>query len=833
MTANNAQTILIVDDEEINRKMLGALLENAGYRTVAAANSSDAIAQAGKLSPDLIFLDVMMPDMDGFEACRILKTDPDLKHIPIVMVTAFADKESRLRGLQCGADDFLAKPVDPTEVIVKAANLLKIKTYGDALKRQNEALEETIRNRTAELSGAVADLKAEMAERQSIEEANRKLSEFTKTVLDCMHDPLSIINVDDYRVLSVNKAFLEEYGYASVSEVIGKTCHELTHKCKEVCASPNDICPLKETIKNNQHVHVDHIHFDAEGNKKYVEIGTTPINEAEGPVTKVIHIARDITKRKEDEEELLHKHEKLQALFNHVALIKKEWELSMDCTSDMILMIDESGRVKRCNRTMKDFAGLEYQDILGRDWRGLLNSAQLINSGRPGEAIGKNIELYHGPTRQWFVLNSYTYEDQRVGITGQVLTIHDITRRKNMTEALELTNREIENNRFKLETALAEIDDLIHQVTFKRDFSVRFSNPNLQRCSEVMHCDKKDCPSYEGTDARCWQIAGTFCGGRVQGIFAEKFHNCAECPTFKIATTDPIYQIGESFNNMMHILEVQHRELEQAYNDLKIAQSQITQQEKMASIGQLAAGVAHEINNPTGFIMSNLGSLQKYAEKLTEFLRIEGDAVAALAPESIAEVTRQRKALKVDYVLDDIPGLIKESLDGADRIKKIVQDLKSFSRVDETELKMADINAGIESTINIVWNELKYKATMKKEYGDIPQTKCNPGQLNQVFMNILVNAAHAIEKQGEILVGTRVENGAIVVTIADTGSGIPKDKINRIFEPFFTTKEVGKGTGLGLSIAYDIIKKHHGSIDVESEVRKGTVFTVKIPIVES
>jgi two-component system NtrC family sensor kinase len=228
-----------------------------------------------------------------------------------------------------------------------------------------------------------------------------------------------------------------------------------------------------------------------------------------------------------------------------------------------------------------------------------------------------------------------------------------------------------------------------------------------------------------------------------------------------------------------------------------------------------------------------LGSLQKYVDRLTEFIRIQTESLTGLPAESAEAVAQQRKALKIDFITDDLKSLVKESLDGADRIKKIVQDLKNFSRVDESELKMADINSGIESTINIVWNELKYKATLNKEYGDLPQTKCNPGQLNQIFMNILVNAAHAIDKQGEIRVRTWTENDTIKVTISDTGSGIPKDKINRIFEPFFTTKEVGKGTGLGLSIAYDIVKKHHGTIDVESEVGKGTTFTVMIPITGS
>ena len=275
------------------------------------------------------------------------------------------------------------------------------------------------------------------------------------------------------------------------------------------------------------------------------------------------------------------------------------------------------------------------------------------------------------------------------------------------------------------------------------------------------------------------------------------------------------------------------RDLERANNELKQTQSQMLQQEKMASIGQLAAGVAHEINNPMGFISSNLGTLGKYTDKLSEFINIQSRALESIDDVQKAEELREaRKRLKIDYILEDIRELIKESLDGADRVKKIVQDLKSFSRVDEAEYKMADINECIESTLNIVWNELKYKATVHKEYGDIPMTRCYPQQLNQVFMNLLVNASHAIEKQGEITIKTWNSGNTINVSISDTGCGIPEDKINRIFEPFFTTKEVGKGTGLGLSIAYDIIKKHNGEISVQSEVGRGTTFTVKIPVVE-
>jgi PAS domain S-box-containing protein len=293
----------------------------------------------------------------------------------------------------------------------------------------------------------------------------------------------------------------------------------------------------------------------------------------------------------------------------------------------------------------------------------------------------------------------------------------------------------------------------------------------------------------------------------------------------------------ERLQELLSELELKNRELEAAYADLKTSHRQILQQEKMASIGVLAAGVAHEINNPMGFIISNLNSLQKYTERLHQYVSIQSDAIEALsqhgngATEStLARTAESRRSLKIDYILDDSESLVKESLEGADRVKRIVQDLKSFSRVDGTEIAPTDINKVLESTINIVWNELKHKATLKKEYGDVPPVPGNHGQLSQVFMNIFVNAVQAIPDHGEIAVRTWADGSRIHVAISDTGCGIPEDQMSRLFEPFYTTKEIGQGTGLGLSIAYDIVKKHHGEIEARSTVGQGTTFTVTFPL---
>ncbi len=272
-------------------------------------------------------------------------------------------------------------------------------------------------------------------------------------------------------------------------------------------------------------------------------------------------------------------------------------------------------------------------------------------------------------------------------------------------------------------------------------------------------------------------------------------------------------------------------ELDAAYQKLKATQSQILQQEKLASVGQLAAGVAHEINNPMGFITSNLASLKRYQDKLAAYIaQLEEWLQGEGSEEILLQLQAFKKKQKIDYVLEDINDLIAESSEGAVRVRDIVQNLKSFSRVDQTELTDADLNECLESTLAIAMNEIKYKATVVKDFGSLPPIPCYPQQLNQVFLNILVNAAQAIEEKGEIKITTRVDQNKVVVAISDNGSGIPVDIKDKIFEPFFTTKEVGKGTGLGLSISFDIIKEHQGQIWIESEEGQGTTFIIELPL---
>lgn len=282
-----------------------------------------------------------------------------------------------------------------------------------------------------------------------------------------------------------------------------------------------------------------------------------------------------------------------------------------------------------------------------------------------------------------------------------------------------------------------------------------------------------------------------------------------------------------------------HEALKEVNGRLSHAKEKLVQSEKLASIGQLAAGVAHEINNPIGYIFSNFGTLEKYLASLFEMLAGYEAAETELAHLPIGATLRElRERIELDFLKEDIPTLMAESKEGITRVRKIVQDLKDFSRVDaHQEWLYADLHQGIDSTLNIVNNEIKYKAEVVKEYGDLPDVYCLPSELNQVFLNLLVNAAHAITAERGLITirsGTNLASDAapasVWVEVADNGAGIAKENISRIFDPFFTTKPVGKGTGLGLSLSYGIVRKHHGQLDVRSEPGQGTTFRVTVPV---
>jgi signal transduction histidine kinase len=256
----------------------------------------------------------------------------------------------------------------------------------------------------------------------------------------------------------------------------------------------------------------------------------------------------------------------------------------------------------------------------------------------------------------------------------------------------------------------------------------------------------------------------------------------------------------------------------------------LVQQEKMASIGQLAAGVAHEINNPLAFISGDLNALERYFNAIVSFDHFQRTQCDERVSQEIREaVTADRKSKDIDYILEDSMSLIREMSSGVERVTHIVRNLRDFSRVDMHEYENVSLTTCLESALNLSAGNLQQEATIRKEMEPLPETLCNRGQLHQVFRNLLLNAGQAMTSQGEILLKCWHDDDFVYASIGDTGHGIPPEIRGRIFEPFFTTRDVGKGIGLGLSSCYEIMKNHHGAISVESEVGKGSTFTVILP----
>ncbi|MCM0083041.1 PAS domain S-box protein [Geomonas sp. Red32] len=546
---------------------------------------------------------------------------------------------------------------------------------------------------------AVIETFEDVTDRKLAEEAVRCSEEKFFKAFQCGPDAVVISRKADGTFLEANESFFRMLGYVR-DEIIGHASLDIG-----LWVNPEQRTKIVSMMEDGGEAHDIEIHLRAKSGAVVTCLWSSAVIDFKSDECLIVNL-RDITAVKENERqlkksraELLVKHEQLAAVFRNIETVKREWELTIDCIKDIVVLLDSRGRVKRCNLATATFFGFSVHQVTGRVWTDLLRDKDFPEPA-PEE---QSREVYHEMTGRWFLYTSYPYpnDDPRVDI-GAVVTVHDTTQRKRAAV-----------------------------------------------------------------------------------------------------------------------------ELEKAYSDLKETHAFLLQQEKMASLGQLAAGIAHEINNPTGFIISNLGTMKKYGERLVQYLGLLQEEAGSPPPAPLAE---QRKLLKIDRIIEDLPSLVAETMEGADRMKKIVQDMKGFSRSDSGTPVVSDLRECLESTINIVWNELKYKARLTRKYGDIPPVTCYPQQLNQVFMNLLVNAAHAIEKDGEIVVATRQEGDFIYIAISDTGCGIPEENLTRIFEPFFTTKEAGKGTGLGLSISYAIVQKHGGDLWAESTVGSGTTFHLRLPL---
>ncbi|MCZ8234628.1 MAG: PAS domain S-box protein [Inhella sp.] len=539
-------------------------------------------------------------------------------------------------------------------------------------------------------------------------------------------------------------------------------------------------------------------------------------------------------------------------------------------------VLDANHRVTHWNRACASLTGLQAYQVLGGSeaWRAFYDEARPVLGDlvMDGVAITQGPDLYEHPLRpsalteggweaeayvpklqRWIQSSASPLVDMEGRVFGAIQTVQDVTDRHEAVEALRRHQQALEetvaSRTAELLVSNHDLDAFMenapvgiatsegkrvgrHNLMFSRMFAIPEGGATGLSTRELFDSDEAYASFVQL--ARETLARGQSLSHEVQMRALDGKALWVQVIAYAIPDMNGGRKVWWILQDRSDVMRTQ-RELVENYRALKEtnerlaeAQGQLLQSEKMASIGQLAAGVAHEINNPIGFVTSNLGSMKRYVEGLLALLQAQE---AGRPPEELAPL---RQAADIDYVAEDLPQLIKESEDGLARVKKIVQDLKDFSRVDQSEWQDADLHAGLDSTLNMVLNEVKYKARIDKAYGAVPPVRCLAGQLNQVFMNLIVNAAHAIQRDGVITLstGTEQREGAdwAWVEVRDNGCGMSPEVQRRIFEPFFTTKPVGQGTGLGLSLSFSIIKKHGGHIDLHSNPGDGTRFRVWLPV---
>ncbi len=546
-------------------------------------------------------------------------------------------------------------------------------------------------------------------------------------------------------------------------------------------------------------------------------------------------------------------------------------------------VITRDHRVSHWNRACEQLTGWARADMLGSTdaWRAFYPQrrpllADLIVDGSD-QVVRDTLYLHQvkasalnpaafeaeaffphlGPSGRWLYFTAAPLHDADGQVIGAIETLQDVSQRRNAEDALVRHGNALEQRVQERSAALAASARDLEAFIDNAPIGVVYTNNG-----RVLRCNRKMAEVFGLADggAAVGQPAADFYlsiddydalalmawpalsqgqplhhemwmrhhSGRPMWMqlsaYVANYQDTAAGTWWMLQDRSEMRSAQETLLERFEQLQATHRQLAET-------QDQLLQSDKMASIGQLAAGVAHEINNPVGFVSANLNSLRQYVQSLLGLVDAYAAASADPAsPSAALQLAQQQASVELDYLKDDLPQLLDESADGLARVKKIVQDLKDFSRVDQADWQQADLNAGLQSTLNVVRHEVKYKAEVRLQLAPLPPVLCLAGQLNQVFMNLIVNASQAITERGVITLSSGVVGRWAWVQVDDSGSGMSEAVQRRIFEPFYTTKAVGKGTGLGLSLSFSIVQRHGGQIQLRSVPGSGSAFRVWVPI---
>ncbi|NLI16979.1 MAG: PAS domain S-box protein [candidate division Zixibacteria bacterium] len=607
------------------------------------------------------------------------------------------------------------------------------------------------------------------------------------------------------RYLGCNKKAAKDAGLTDPDMIVGKTDYDLSWRSLAEKFRADDLQVINEGISKINH---EERIIGPNGSEIWLRVNKVPMRDQNNKIIGLLGAYEDITDRKKAEQALLESESQLRAITTSA--------------QDAIIMINSDGLISFWNQSAERILGYSKEEAIGKNLHSLIAPPRYRNNHESafksfiltgqGAAVGKTLDLeaIRKDGKEISVqlsLSSILLSDGWHGVG----ILRDVTERKisdiKLKESQEILTNIVNKYTAMINTVPARmyIKGSDHKYSIVNEAFAKFAGLSIEQVTgktdfELFPQDKA--MTFYTIDKNAMENDNTIINQE------EQVQDKDGVTRWYSTTKVPLHDKSGAVIGLVGLTQ----DITEQYK----SRQQLVQSDKLAAIGTLAAGVAHEINNPIGYINSNLSTMKKYLVKISQYIesgRIQGDNE------------------KIKEILKDFGDAINESIEGSDRVRKIVADLKSFSRVDQAEKVYANINEGIKSTLNIVWNELKYKCKVEHDYGELPDLYCMPNQLNQVFMNILVNAGQAITgDNGLIKIKTWSDNNNIYVSIADNGCGIPEENINKIFEAFYTTKEVGKGTGLGLSLSYDIINKHNGKIDVKSQVGVGTEFIITLPV---
>lgn len=765
--------VLVVDDDPQVRALLRDRLMRDGYEIRTADNAGEALQMTAREIPGVILLDVMLPGANGLELCRHLKQDPRTADIPVILLTGRGSEEDVEAGSEAGAADYIKKPFDLDEVRFRIRTQIRLQ---EAIRRQDSAQE--------------------------------RLSLISRAAKD------AIILLDEAgRIVHWNEAAVGMFGY-SVEEILGRNLHTVLAPERFREAHRQAFSQFQKTGEGAAvGVTLQLWALRRSGEEFPIELSLTA-TPVDGQWWS-LGILRDISQRLRVEKTLRDSEERFRRLFEEsplgVALI----------TPNFIVHRANAALIRMLGYSQEELQRLSVVDFTEPD--DLPATMDQADRLLRGDVSSYKIRKRYR-TKTGGILWANTSVSLIRGNDGQpeygLVMVEDISAQVEVERHQKEAADRLRDSEHRLTKILETVPVGIAIVGM--DKRIRWANraaltiigaPDLdviagQPCNQVL---------CQASDGNC-----PFCDGEDTMLSAETTMACAN---------GALIPVLKSVHAVRFDNEPVRLETFMDLRDRKRLETELGHSRKLEAVGQLAAGVAHEINTPIQYVGDSIQFLKEAFESFQQLLPL-------YRRDRSDEVTRLEEELDVDWLLNEIPASFHRSLDGVERVARIVRAMKEFAHPDQREKARADLNHAIQSTLTIAHNEYKYVADIETNFGDIPEVLCHVSELNQVFLNLIVNAAHAIQSslegtglRGAIGITTSRQGDQVRIDIEDTGGGIPEEIQQRIFDPFFTTKPVGKGTGQGLAIARSVVvDKHAGSLTFHSKFGLGTTFTVLLPI---